>query len=90
MIEYKLLHEKDCESCCAEGVPLAEFERRQAPVNSGATKYICEVCASTNIGTITDYTKQYELDTIELARVIGNVTNLLLKEIRELKERRDD
>lgn len=67
-------HAQECDSC-GYTAPLAEFPRRSL-AERDQRKLICEVCATTEIGSITDYASRSH--DIELFRVVAQSTNLIL------------
>lgn len=65
-----------CDSC-SWVAPLAKYEAMSA-MRRGEIKYICEVCASTEIGSATDYALQGNL---VLYRALAQCTNMVLDQI---------
>lgn len=68
-----------CQSCGWEA-PLAEFRRRKIV---DETKLICEVCANSEIGGVTDYLRD---EDIGIYRSIAQCTNLILDKLTDRKQ----
>lgn len=75
-----------CFSCGFETVNLTEYPRRRAIdyAEGCETKWLCELCASTDAGTAVDYPTQF-VDIASL-RTICYVGNVILAAIRARSE----
>ena len=65
----------DCNSC-GWPAPLAKFED-----SISGDRWLCEVCAQSQVGIFTKYPTQYEYQTREIGIAIAQVANLLLDKL---------
>jgi hypothetical protein len=80
MTGYKYIVEDgyvcECESCGATA-PLFFFDT--VPLHPG--RYLCEICASTFAGNMTQYPDQYDHSAVTLAQIVAHTGNLILDKI---------
>lgn len=70
----------ECDSCGAIA-PLSKFRRRKVG-HINENRDLCELCASSQIGTATDYLTE----NVDLFRAIAQVGNLILDKITKRRE----
>lgn len=71
--------ERECAFCRSRGVTLAEYQRH----SNTAPRLLCDLCASTDGGTIQHYPEQYDSSTRVLAGMLCFIGNEILKELRK-------
>lgn len=83
-----MIEEQECNGCRATGVALTEY-RKQWPFRTEETKLLCDLCASTMVGKLNDFSHLRENpDLVEIQRQINYVGNEILKAISRLSAER--
>lgn len=67
-------------ACCGTETNDLKYSCEGGGMNSG---WLCLICRSTHVGNTFIYPNSYDAQTTQLARMIAEVGNVLLKEIKK-------
>jgi len=69
-----------CDSCGYEGRPVKRYSARIKPMQENHRE-LCDLCASTFFGNLTQYYNQYDASVVRLAQATAQGFNYLLDAI---------
>jgi len=70
-----------CDCCNSPDVNLEQY--RSNRVGSNEKIMLCEICASTSVGTIYEYPEQHDRDAMDILKMMAFCTNKICTEMRK-------
>lgn len=76
--------DKAMDNAEADGYSCIRCDSLLSPEEAG--RELCKFCYETHLGNILNYSKQYQGDTVTLAKGLCQALNILYSEIRKIRE----